>query len=88
MSRRVAVFGPDGLISETYTDVEWKYVRFWRTKFLSDTDYYYFADKWDTLNTHEKGKLNAYRKALRDLPQDYENANDAYDAMMALEVPA
>jgi hypothetical protein len=86
MSRRYAVFDESGMVSETFVDVSWEQVRYLRTQRLADTDFYYFSDKWATLNTYQKGQLNAYRLALRDLPQDYDNPNDAYDAMDALEV--
>jgi len=85
MSRRYAVFGADNvLLSETWIDTDWISVRRRRLEHLNATDFYYFGDKWDTLNTYEKGVLNAYRKALRDLPQDYGSANDAWDAMETL----
>ena len=54
-------------------DVSWDEVRRYRDLALSNTDWLAVKDR--TMSQAWKD----YRQALRDLPQDYEDANDAAD---------
>jgi len=60
-------------------DVSWTDVRQVRRSALQLTDLWYLKDRWDDLTTTQQDDLNTFRKALRDLPQDYDDPNDAVD---------
>ncbi len=64
----------DGAIGFT-----WIEVRLSREDALKSTDLWYLKDRWDNLTTTQKGQLNSYRQALRDLPQTYDNPDEAVD---------
>lgn len=64
-----------------FRDVTWEELRGTRTAYLSQTDLWYLSDRWAILSSVAKGQLNAWRQTMRDLPQDYDNANDAWDNM-------
>tara|TARA_R100001015_G_C4574123_1_gene131677 strand:+ start:656 stop:904 length:249 start_codon:yes stop_codon:yes gene_type:complete len=81
MSRFRYVFEGTNLIETIESDVDWHYVRDRRTKELQRTDYWALKDL--TMSQAKKD----YRAFLRDLPQTYETANEAYDAMEAYEIP-
>lgn len=70
----------DGVISEPF-DVDWDFVRSLRNQALKDTDWWAVKDL--TMSQAKKD----YRIFLRDLPQNYESANDAADAWAAYEIP-
>ena len=74
MDRREAVYHGIELVSETFREVSWDQVRAERDKALEDSDWR--AGKDVVLSTAWK----EYRQALRDLPQDHAEANDAADA--------
>jgi len=65
--------GPD-IIEEGELDVTWEQVRDQRDQELEDTDWRAVKDR--TMSQAWKD----YRTALRDLPQDHEDANSACDA--------
>tara|TARA_R100000654_G_scaffold56659_2_gene83076 strand:+ start:774 stop:1049 length:276 start_codon:yes stop_codon:yes gene_type:complete len=78
--RTITNFDSNGNIeSVTYRNVEWDEVRMERDRMFKITDLWYLKDRWDNLSTTEKGQLNSFRQAMRDLPQTYDNANDAAD---------
>lgn len=62
-------------------DVTWDYVRQMRNAVLSESDWRAVKDR--VLPNAWK----EYRKFLRDLPQNFESANDAADAWAAYEKP-
>ena len=64
--------GPD-IIEEGELDVTWEQVRDQRDQELEDTDWRAVKDR--TMSQAWKD----YRTALRDLPQDHDEANDAAD---------
>ena len=70
----------DGVISEPF-DVDWDFVRSLRNQALKDTDWWAVKDL--TMSQAKKD----YRIFLRDLPQNYESANDAADDWAAYEIP-
>ena len=71
--RRVKVFANGELVEEYDDDVEWDFLREKRNQALAESDWRAVKDR--TMNQAWKD----YRQALRDLPQDYETANDAAD---------
>lgn len=64
-----------------FRDVSWEEFRLVRNEYLSVTDCHYVSDRWALLSTVKKGQLNTWRQAMRDLPQDYDDPNDAWDNM-------
>ena len=62
-------------------DVDWDYVRQMRDAVLRDTDWRAVKDR--TMSQAWKD----YRAFLRDLPQQFESANDAADAWAAYTIP-
>ena len=73
LSRNVRIFAAGVLQEESQRDYEWDEVRTERDKDLANTDWRAVKDR--TMSQAWKD----YRQALRDLPQDYETANDAVD---------
>jgi len=65
--------GPD-IIDEGELDVTWEQVRELRDQELEDTDWRAVKDR--TMSQAWKD----FRQALRDLPQDHEDANSAADS--------
>jgi hypothetical protein len=72
-SRRFRIFDGSTLVEEGFRDVEWDQIRIRRNAELDNTDWRAVKDR--TMSQAWKD----YRQALRDLPQDYESANDAAD---------
>jgi len=73
MNRREAVYHGNELISETFREVSWPQIRAARNSALEESDWR--AGKDVVLSTAWK----EYRQALRDLPQDHAESNDAAD---------
>ena len=73
LSRNVRIFAAGVLQEESQRDYDWDEVRPERDKDLANTDWRAVKDR--TMSQAWKD----YRQALRDLPQDYETANDAVD---------
>jgi len=67
------VYSGDQLISDTEFDVSWDMIRQQRDNLLRASDWRALKDV--TLPNSWKD----YRQALRDLPQDHAEANDAAD---------
>jgi len=74
MIRRHLKYDGDVLLEETFIDVDWIEVRRERNQALADSDWTAVKDR--TMSQDWKD----YRTALRDLPQDHEDANSACDA--------
>ena len=73
MYRNTRHWDGESLLEETLRDVTWDEVRRARDKALSDSDWRALKDL--TLPNPWK----EYRQALRDLPQNHDEANDAVD---------
>jgi len=71
--RRVKVYANGELVDEYDEDVEWDFLREKRDQALAESDWTAVKDR--TMSQSWKD----YRQALRDLPQDHEEANDAAD---------
>lgn len=73
MNRTYTIYDGDTVIEAGETDVEWESVRAKRDLELKQTDWRAVKDR--TMSQAWKD----FRQALRDLPQNYESANDAAD---------
>ena len=72
-SRKVISYDGEDIIDEVLIDVNWNQIRTRRDTALTDSDWRAVSDR--TMSQAWKD----FRQALRDLPQDYESANDAAD---------
>ena len=73
MNRKVTRFNGKEIIDQYEKDVTWEEVRHKRDSELTRTDFWALKDL--TMSQAKKD----YRQALRDLPQNYESANEAAD---------
>ena len=73
IDRKCSVYDGTELLEVTYREVDWDEVRRVRDAYLVDSDWR--AGKDVVLST----QWREYRQALRDLPQDHAEANDAAD---------
>jgi len=74
MHRSYTTYAGADVIDEGKFDVTWKQVREMRDYYLKESDWRAMNDR--TISQEWKD----YRTALRDLPQDHAEANDAADA--------
>jgi uncharacterized protein with NRDE domain len=74
MDRRETVYDGDDVVEVIYHDKTWGNIRSARNQALKDSDWR--AGKDVVLSTAWK----EYRQALRDLPQNHVESNDAADA--------
>jgi len=74
MDRKETVFDGDDVLEVIFHDVSWQEVRSSRDQALAESDWRALKDV--VLSTAWK----EYRQALRDLPQDHAESNDAADA--------
>jgi len=81
MDRREAVYHGTDLVSETFREVSWEQVRAERDKALEDSDWRALKDV--VLSNPWKD----FRTFLRNLPQNFDSANDAADAWAAYDIP-
>tara|TARA_Y100000004_G_scaffold175856_1_gene215822 strand:+ start:298 stop:549 length:252 start_codon:yes stop_codon:yes gene_type:complete len=82
MNRKLVIFDADGNIEATeFYDFTWDQVRKERDRELQKTDWWALKDL--TMSQAKKD----YRKFLRDMPANYETANEAADAWAAYEIP-
>ncbi len=79
--RTVTKYAGSEIIEQYQEDVDWNYVRYKRDLELARTDWWAVKDL--TMSQAKKD----YRIFLRDLPQNYESANDAADAWAAYVIP-
>ena len=73
MNRKVTRFAGAEIIEEYFIDVEWPTIREKRNSALKESDWRAVSDR-----TISQDWID-YRTALRDLPQNYDSANDAAD---------
>jgi|TARA_R100000482_G_scaffold117679_1_gene61365 hypothetical protein len=79
--RSEQVYAGKELISETFRDVTWNEVKLVREEVLEKSDWRFLSDQTPSQEWID------YRQFLRDLPQNYESANDAADAWNEYEIP-
>ncbi|HIF9513856.1 TPA: tail fiber assembly protein [Photobacterium damselae] len=53
---------------------KWRYIRQYRDDLISNTDWTQMPDA--PLSVEKKTEFTAYRQALRDIPQTYDNPDD------------
>ena len=58
--------------------MNWEEIRDMRQENLLRMDRYQLVIVYDTLTNTQKQELTDYRQALLDLPQDYDDADEAY----------
>jgi len=73
ISRNFVVYNGTEIVDSGVRDVDWEFVRYHRNQLLNDTDWRAVKDR--TMSQPWKD----FRQALRDLPQNFESANDAAD---------
>jgi len=73
MQRQWIIYDGDEVIDSGQHEVSWHQVRRERDRVLAETDWRAVKDR--TMSQAWKD----FRQALRDLPQDHEEANDAAD---------
>ena len=81
ISRREIIYNGEEIESEIFRDVNWDEIRSKRGKELSRTDRRFMSDQTPSQEWID------YRVFLRDLPQNYDTANDAADAWNEYEMP-
>lgn len=73
IDRNYTIYNGSEVIESGQHDVDWNYVRYYRDGELAATDWRAVKDR--TMSQAWKD----YRQALRDLPQQFESANEAAD---------
>ena len=75
------VHSVDGEVTNLEHEMNWQELRLYRDAALAETDWWGVKDL--TMSQAKKD----YRTFLRDLPQNYESANEAADAWDDYELP-
>jgi hypothetical protein len=75
------VHSVDGEVTNLEHEMNWQELRLYRDAALAETDWWGVKDL--TMSQAKKD----YRTFLRDLPQNYESANEAADAWDNYELP-
>ena len=73
MDRNYTIYNGSEIIEQGQIDVTWESIRQLRDSLLTETDWRAVKDRTMTQDWKD------YRQALRDIPQDYKDANDAAD---------
>lgn len=79
--RSEQVYAGKELIEETFRNVTWDEVKLVREEVLEKSDWRFLSDQTPSQEWID------YRQFLRDLPQNYESANDAADAWNEYDIP-
>ena len=80
-NRRVTIYDGDEIISQADLDVTWRQLRAVRDAALAESDWRAVKDR--VLPNRWKD----FRTFLRNLPQNFDSANDAADAWAAYDIP-
>jgi len=81
VNRKKIVYSGEEIVSENLFDIEWSFLRNERDVELVKSDWRFMSDQSPSQEWID------YRQFLRDLPQNYESANDAADAWNEYEIP-
>jgi len=81
MQRNYTIYDGEVIIEQGQKDVSWSFLRTQRDQELVQTDPWAMSDR-----TMSQEQID-YRQFLRDLPGDYDSANEAADAWAAYEIP-
>ena len=80
-TRTKTILNGDEIVEIISLNLTWEIIRGTREKELKDTDWRFMSDQ------SPSDEWIAYRVFLRDLPQNYDEANDAADAWNEYEIP-
>ena len=80
-NRREVIYHGDEIVSETMNNVDWPSIKNMRKHVLSECDYMFLSDQSPSQEWID------YRQFLRDLPQQFTEANDAADAWNEYNIP-
>ena len=81
MSRTETVFENGEIVSQSQIDITWQHLRVMRDSLLDASD-------WRAVSDREMSdEWVLFRQFLRDLPQNHEDSNSAYDALDDYEKP-
>ena len=80
-NRREIIYHGDEIVSETMNDVDWPSIKIMRKHVLTECDYMFLSDQTPSQEWID------YRQFLRDLPQNFTEANDAADAWNQYNIP-
>lgn len=69
------------LLESVLLDISWEAIKLERKQELNNSDWRFLSDQTPSQEWID------YRQFLRDLPQNYESANDAADAWNEYEIP-
>lgn len=69
------------LLESVVLDISWQTIKLERKQELDNSDWRFMSDQSPSQEWID------YRQFLRDLPQNYESANDAADAWNEYEIP-
>ena len=81
IDRRSVTYHGEEIIEETFRDLTWEEVKSKRNTHLNNSDWRFMSDQSPSQEWID------YRQFLRDLPQNYESANDAADAWNEYDIP-
>lgn len=81
IDRSEQVYHGKELISETFRNVSWDEIRMIREEHLKVSDWRFMSDQTPSQEWVD------YRQFLRDLPQNFETANEAADAWNEYPIP-
>jgi len=79
--REIKHFDENGLREIEEVNANWMEIRSIRNESLKESDWRFMSDQ------SPSDEWIAYRVFLRDLPQNYDEANDAADAWNEYEIP-
>ena len=69
------------ILQEITLDISWEKIKLERKQELDNTDWRFMSDQTPSQEWID------YRQFLRDLPQNYDTANEAVDAWNEYEIP-
>tara|TARA_R110000851_G_scaffold219557_1_gene372303 strand:- start:18 stop:269 length:252 start_codon:yes stop_codon:yes gene_type:complete len=81
INRRKVTYHGTEILEESFRDVTWDELRISRNKELNNSDWRFMSDQTPSQEWVD------YRTFLRDLPQNYDSANDAADAWNEFTIP-
>ena len=81
INRKVTKYAGTEIISVTYLNLSWEYVRIKRDVALKNTDWRFMSDQSPSQEWID------YRQFLRNLPQNFTDSNEAADAWNEYEIP-
>ncbi len=81
INRKVTKYAGTEIISVTYLNLSWEYVRIKRDVALKNTDWRFMSDQSPSQEWID------YRQFLRNLPQNFTDSNEAADAWNEYQIP-